>query len=654
MSMGPGGEQMGRRMAREAEQERGGVMEDGYVAADNYGGSGESGENEDADYKAALDDLFFLKERILRRSSGGRRVLAGNAAAYLSQIESILIVFPRHSESLYRWGFLTQELLCAMRGGPFALCLKIASFIVGQIRRIPDRYCTREFLFFITERLYQKMSERQEENEGLLPGAALRVGSLECFYSVEDILRFVIELISIRSDVVRPLYDVGFFILANSIIGNETCRLYDTVFASVYFCNDLYFLKNQSTGPEALFEIRREHFDPEIIFRDKEIIALRRQHRIYKKGIYEAIYSECTNLRHFLDLNIQDSLNLLSYKRIIFHNDNLDLLIREKHPRAIRGYRRVLEAGATISPSYCTPLVQCLDIPDTRLDAAICLYYLIDALPTLRGFTEARIRSIFSCLESHCTAECPLNQSDSTSAFTLNYSVNGTDAHNQSPPVSSCENIQNITDPCTSASVFPSAELASTIYSDCSNPPGPPPSSGHSAGEAHNPSNQSAENIHLCSRTRVLILLKSLYSSLPKSLFYKPSYLILIRCQAGHCHSELPFQRQFCREFLQFVSTSSSNLARILFPLSELSKPPHFADAEFANGLSLGDFDISVDGATQASEQQDEDHDDQALAEQIKRMRNSSNTFVKTINSRMIFDSTSDEQPLVRDDLRDA
>lgn len=558
---------------------------------------------------ALLDDLFILKESLVSCGS-----IASNALSYLSQIFNMLEDFPSYAHSLARWGFLTKEALYALRTTHlFPLAIRVITQILQVARQVPELYLTKKFVFFVTDRLY----------------ASLRRGGAvhQTPPSGRDIVLFVTEIISIDKTAVRPFYDAGFFILANTMVTYESCALYNTTFRGIFHYSALCAPSPREYTADALYEIQRKFFDAEIVFREKEIIELKKPLRRYRTGVYESVYGGCTNMRHFMELDVKECLDMMLYRRIVFMNDSLDLLIREKNSKAIAFYRRSLEEGAVPDTGYVLVLQQALENKEIRMDAAISLYYLADAFSSCKGFTEQRIRCIFECLEYHCEPEC------------------NNDAHTPCPAAPAC-------DGNAGENSISMGTVGRLLDSTCDMPDGmgpfdtPADVSSTKKVKIDTPVDknqvpQTRFDINRCNRVRVVKLIKELYLSVDKRFFYKPSYLILMRNQLEHARDERAFIDRFFRDFLSFMCGGQRRLAQVVFPAEMQAKAKKTAKIDrppSADPDSLAVYELSGE---------DSDLGVQTLADKIRVMKSKAvesgaNQRVKIVKN-VVVSSSEDE-----------
>ena len=56
-----------------------------------------------------------------------------------------------------------------------------------------------------------------------------------------------------------------------------------------------------------------------------------------------------------------------------------------------------------------------------------------------------------------------------------------------------------------------------------------------------------------------------MYKIIPHELFYRPSYLILIKSCINHCKSATAFIAEYFNEFLSYLMADRLNMARVLF-----------------------------------------------------------------------------------------
>ena len=555
--------------------------------------------------------LFSLKERVLSVDSNGRRVVAQDAAECLQQILEMIGDLPKITACLVKWKFIEGDLPFLLRTVHCRAALALLAAVVKQTGSIPHFYLTKPFLFFITERLYARLKLK-------LAGAAS--ASLDNL-SADDIIEFVATLVSVSPLILQPLYNSGFFILANLVLSHAVCALYNTIFKGIFLPTELFESTATPLSPEALFEIRRRFFLPEIIFRDKEIIRLKQLDQQYKGGIYQTIYNECTSMRHLMDMDVLLCINMLAYKPTVFMNEDFAILIREKGADAIRAYRRTLEAGALPDASFSTPLLQALESGDTLLDATLALFYSMGEEKSFRGFSEARIRQIFSTLEFQCSAECP-RSSDGFVAYKTAYTTGGSDMHlsgdtttlhspfsfeddvpydksfasatpgrlcdaenkeesigiapsqfRRAAPGSRYGTISD--DPAAQDSLAFVDALETAYASDFQNPQ----SFYRIRKSDRTPAQPTTQpvpdlpdvSIHKCNRMRIVKLLGYLYNNVPREYFYKPSFLVLLRCQVMHCYEERPFIEEFMADFIRFVSSESVSLGRVFFPAKSVA-----------------------------------------------------------------------------------
>ncbi|KAI5151304.1 hypothetical protein ENBRE01_2045 [Enteropsectra breve] len=445
----------------------------------------------------------------LKKSLIHEELPAKNAETFLKSIVELLEERPARALVLYQWNILDEEIIYLLRSRFFKTALALATTIIESVKKVPESYVTKRFAFYITEKLYKSMED-----------------------SPRIILNFAKAVFKTDRSAVAVFYDVGFFVLANGVISYETCELYNTVFDSLFFPPANISLENRNKerlidsntllpaegSIEPMFEINRKRFDPEVLFRTKAILELKNPKKTYKAGVYDKIYNDCTNIRLLADLSCKDLFNMLLYKRMTFMNEDLDLLILENNPTAIDFYRKTLENGGPSDSRYVNVLVEGLEKKESHISAAVCLYYLMDGITNFGKFKQETIARIFQVLENSCEAECAKNmQSKNENSL--------------------CKEVEDST-----------MDILRGISMGCD------------------------DEINSCTRERVIALLAHLYKNVFHEYFFKPSFLILLRANHSHCESQMAFIKQHYVDFYGYLKASTSNVARVLFPVARQAK----------------------------------------------------------------------------------
>lgn len=657
--------------------------------------------------KQLSEDLFVIKESLL---DGTERKVYKQTESCLTQINGMLEDYPVLCEKLYKWKFLTNEALYLLRSKYFDTTLIIVTKIISRLKLLPSEYIKSKFIFFITEKLYNKLKLSGEStgmsvlerdvledinigticidnvnddidnvNDGI-DNVNSEIGSgketinrtnkiranknINKFIenslnrSIENIIIFIEKMITANKDIIYALCDNGAFVLINSVITNATCKLYNEIFKDVFFYNKLYTGEKKHKGMKGgLYEIQRKYFDPEVIFWEKQVIELQCKNRMYKKGIYEKIYNECHVLRKLFEFNIGESLDLLLYKRTVFMNEDLDLLIREKNVKALKAYRNGLECGRTPDQGYLFLLIQLLDEEKTKRDACLLLYYFIEFIGQNKHFTEMRIRKIFECLEKECTLECQLNCKEKE-PFTVRNNDNSKEENTRSP-IYYDTGIANITieDKILSNVVIDNNNgnhenfklTEKGLYLDNNYMNQTNNNTNHveqikdsfcsyNSKESFNFSiindvpadlnerkfsedSHLTENnfdINLCDRLRIIKLIKHLYGFVERRYFYKPSYLILLKSQMIHCLTERDFLNSYFKDFVWFVEHGKNNMARALFPVIKNIEPRESIQRNTAEtNMNVIDHDAQID----LGDYMKEDSEDEILIDRINKMK---------------------------------
>ena len=566
-----------------------------------------------------IDDLYYLKCSIAN-SKG----VTQESLSFFHQIHNLLEAQPELCKPLFGWKFLEIELLYFLRSNNFAEALKIATLVISYNKAAPQFYYTKKFLFFITEKLYKAMKGNSENNKMLQFPSGLdssimkdaKFISLNNLMNEDDafigdmnssqicketkdfdipfplsdidnqaklnpydsidmettklIMKFITELVSIDKSAITILYDFCFFDLANVCIVCETAEMFNSIYKDIFYPYiDQNINSKEAWTQDGLYEVRRKHFEPEILFRNKAIFFPRTIIENLAAGIYLDIYQKCTNIRDFADIAFNSFLNTLLYKKINYTSQDLESLIIEgKNRKAFLFYRRTLEIGSIPSTSLLNSIIKAVDNPEVAREAAICLYYFINEIDNMKLFTEARIRCIFECLEFQCGHECtqktvkisqgetvPLNTKKQE--FYDNY-THSFDSNLATTQIfgATCENglyqePANFNEP---------KQLCKSVLEDFSE---------FDNDFDHNNTETPTiiSSTEACERKRILCVIKHLYRLSKKEYFFKPSYLILMNYTLAHNPSESDFINEFFRDFLEFCKKDSKNIARALLPL---------------------------------------------------------------------------------------
>lgn len=572
-----------------------------------------------------IDDLYFLKCSLVKNAK-----LSSESFLNFQQIVNLLEAHPDLCKSLFQWKFLENELLYFLRGSKFKESLKIATLLISTMQAAPELYFTKKFLFFLTEKLYislggndKKVNENTQisndlnmfndsfvdisnypmpHNDGVSDNLK-SIGSSQIRSSQKGsfgtsnmpfseylpntfekpskinhevsklIMKFTGELIKINKSAASILYDLSFFELSNECIYSETAEMFNTVFIDISFP---YAQQPNANGDawiqDGLYEVQRKHFDPEVIFRSRDMFSPKTIFENLSAGVYNKIYQQCTNIRDFADIAFTSCIDLMLYKKISYTCQDLESLIIEgKNEKAIRFYRRSLESGHIPEESVLSALVKSLDNPKISREAVICLYYFIEYISSSKAFTENKIRSIFESLEFHCEHEClqkklqlkldPFKNKKSHLAPVVHEETfdHSFDSNLASTRIfgNSCEDglYQNPSD------LISQKKPVKSVLEDFS--------------EFENELDQSSAaqiNLvakeYLCERKRIVVFLKHLYLiTHNKESFFKPSYLILMSFTLAHLPDENEFITSFYQDFLSFCKKDYRNIAKAFIPL---------------------------------------------------------------------------------------
>jgi hypothetical protein len=394
------------------------------------------------------------------------------------------------------------------------------------------------------------------------------------------IMSFIKELILIKRSVCSILNDLSFFELANSCISLETVEMFNAVFKDISFP-----YKNQSETAkniwvqDGLYEVRRPLFDPEIVFRNKNLFVPHSLIENLCSGVFDKIYNKCLNLVDFADISFIDLIDMLLYKKISYFSSELELLLLEgKNPKAFLFYRRSLEIDSVPNEMFINCLVKAIENSELCRNAVICLFYYLEVdefknnyIKIKKLFTESKIRAIFECLEFNCGHECLEVENHDVKSY-----INANRSNIKK------EEELNI---CVMQSSFDSNLAESQIFGNTyEDRVFQPPSdilqnrtaersilncfsefgNFRDLDEKNEKPNLNDKNS--CERNRILQLIKHLYSIVRKEFFYKPSYLILLSFTLSHIPEEYEFISGFFKDFLIFCKKDSKNIARIILP----------------------------------------------------------------------------------------
>lgn len=559
-----------------------------------------------------IDDLYYLKCSLIKDQG-----LHNESFSFFQQICNLLEAQPELAKHLFNWKFLENELLYFLRSPNFFLkALQLAECLISFNRSVPQFYLTRKFLFFITEKFYLTLKGNREckeakgfnitglsdfsninailsetaNNENQLLNSEIQSSQrdFESLFPFSDsqnqnddnqidieaakiIMKFSASLISINKSVVNILHEFCFFDLANCCIITETAKMFDAVFENISFPYIQKSIESKEYWTQdGIYEIRRKYFDPEVIFRNKEIFTSRTPVENLMAGVYSEIYDLCINIRDFADIAFSSFMNVLLYKRISYSSPDLENLILEgKNAKAFRIYRRSLEAGACPNCSLLNALLKAIDKNiEINKEAVISLYYHIDNIQKSKLLTESRIRSIFECLELQCEHECT-NKYQKTLLKEKKHEIK-------------CEETDNVIDNYPHS--FDSNLVTTQIFGNtCDNGLYTDPKCQDSDKRLfrsiledfrefeNDHESKETESIKgkvslVCERKRILGVIKHIYSLVQKELFFKPSYLILMSYSLSHNPDEHSFIIQYFKDFLNFCNLDRRNLAICFLP----------------------------------------------------------------------------------------
>lgn len=569
-----------------------------------------------------IDNLYVLKSSLVHNKK-----LTKDSYSHISQIVAILEDHPELCQALYKWGFLLNEgLYCLRSEFLFLKALKIITMAVSSCKKAPDFYFSKKFLFFISEKLYFSLGGEKhhfphnkidasncdeyfktdedfnETDENIMAKEPvlgyLRHKPHVISTETREIIDFCRVLIEVDDSSIIVLHELKFFDICNTVIIIESAKLFNSVFRDLYYKTEAS--RETSEKPweqDGLYEIQRRLFDPEIIFRTKNILYPKKPLYKYKNGVYNNVYKECTNWRVFAELSVKEFLDFLLFKRVIFMNDDIDTALREEiNVKILRFYRRSLEEGESPDSTYLPFLIKNIEEKEVSREICVTLYYFTDFIKDFKKFTELRIRAIFENLEYLCEIECKKQDNTQTDnhqsqgftgfdtrsemAAIETKSIKSSNTNSGDVPFSSslCSNDifgdgpvkTQFQAPCDVKQPSKAVALKTETGSNCSF------ASIHEA----NVGIQQTENFSekFCERLRILKLIKFLYNNMNKELFYKPSYVILLRSIYSHCSSEKDFIDVYFSDFLFYLNSDDLKIAECLFLTKFSTKQPKMVE----------------------------------------------------------------------------
>lgn len=542
-----------------------------------------------------VDDLYVFKNSLISNSE-----LTPNAFSCLNQIESMLTQFPELASKLYEWKFLEKEALYFLRTNRYIQSLRIATEIISNLKKAPQMYFSKKFLFFITEKLYFAMGgtsiyKKEPQPEILLASSMQQTRGMlidgedepKISYDlVKPIMKFIKALISIDRSVSKVLYDTSFFILANACICVETAEMFNQIFVDIVF-SDMIENKDEKTPwtQDGLYEIRRQFFEPEVIFRNRNIFCPKSNLYNLKSGVYKLIYDGCTNIRDFADLSLLSTIDLLLYNKILYMNDEIEPLILEaKNPKIIKYYRRYLEAGGIPEKGYLKALIKAIDNSETSRDATITLYYFREFIEESKSFTETRVRTIIQNLEYLCNYECKMNEGCVFN--TKNISMNKQASEICSFNSNMCSNV-----------IFGETMNEGLYNTPKETPKQPVPRSiledfsEFDIDIIENQKTKQVDSTEDCERYRIIKLIEHIYTLTDKKYFFKPTYLILFRSILDHLPSESKFVSMFFTDFVDFIGINDMNISKVFMPVNKTAKRAKMREIQFDDDSDTIGFD---------------------------------------------------------------
>lgn len=355
----------------------------------------------------------------------------------------------------------------------------------------------------------------------------------------EHILKFATELIRINRESARTLYSSGFFILAAAIITSECCELYNSIFEGIHYWAD------EIPGMPVRSVYSRQPAS-------KIADTVYEIHR--KQFDPEIIFCEQDT---FVLKDLQISYQKSVFDQIYSECKNMYHLI-EQDTRAMLDmmlYKRITYVNETLLLLIAEKNPKAVKYYRQALEAGVVPdESLINSFVQMLDIAEMRLDAAL-CLWHYMN------------------SLNGHRGFNES----------------RIKSIFQCLEFRCTV--ECPRENGSVESNSHSLDE-------SFPRRGICSRLRILTLLKKLYEWVPEKYFYLPSHLILVKSCTQHCQGESQFINKYFAGFLAYISKDSLNVARVLFPLvKERKRSKEYVEIRMEDDIEDADNfmeDISV------------------------------------------------------------
>jgi hypothetical protein len=481
-------------------------------------------------------------------------IIEGNLSEDYNEVLGDLYSLMNENKNILKYleksNFIMETLLHTLKfTRSYDLGLQFISEMIRMGVTIPGYFYSKNFVFYITEKLYEQIDENETN------------------------LEFVTTLITRDRRFISSFEECGYFVLASSLIVNESCKLFRQIFEGYEEdkqSEDVNSNINQvHIDEDVMFEILRKNFDNEVVFREGGMIKFITRKPTFLKGsslldkIFFLLFD--TNLYSFLEQFLEDTIPIISYKKVkcdwLLDNNQFFETVLKGDLSALRVLRHIIdgcEKNGLIkleSIEHLTKITKLLEDKSSAVKyettMGICQFISRRKCENYSCFTEKRIRSIFSLLEKSCDKcacgfkFCRRESSSISESDTIEKSTTELKRDLSSVNIEFSD-VNCSTKDFSSFTLFPS---------DLTQP--------------HNEKLVNPKCLEKCETMKILDLLFNIYTNHKKVYFYKMSYIILLKSICDHLSFHNCFKKEvfdsFLTDFINFVISNGTNISRILF-----------------------------------------------------------------------------------------
>ncbi|KAF9763466.1 hypothetical protein NGRA_1251 [Nosema granulosis] len=477
----------------------------------------------------------------------------------------------RHLE---KSNFMNETLLLTLRfDKSYDLGLQFITEMIEMGAKIPVYFYSKNFVHFITEKLYEQMDD--------------------CSTNIE----FSTALIKRERTFISSFEECGYFVLVNSLISEKTCKLYSQIFAG-YECiskSDGDLLENSvnknqrnkvSINEDVMFEIQRKNFDSEIVFRESGLIKFKPRKTSFKQGgglldrLFRALYD--TNFYSLLECCLPSFVDVLSYKSVkcdwLLDDSSFMDLVFSGNLSALRVLRNIIldcknnGIAKLEAINFLSMIVKLLEDKSRNVvfetTMCICAFLNRAQCENYKIFTEKRIRCIFSLLE-FCCVDCSCNfkfcsEIKHSDSFETTIDESKFSIENDGQGFNTNENniTQGFSFDLTVVSPSKQENMTSKTFSDTLFPT--------DLTQMPTCTQVNLKCLENCETMKILDLLFKIFNNHKKEFFFKISYMIVLKtindCLYHHnCFNKNVFN-SFFSDFVEFLISRENNFSRVIFP----------------------------------------------------------------------------------------